>query len=192
MSAIEWVAAALGIACVALVVRRSIWNYAFGISSTALLGFVFFEAKLYSDTLLQIFFVAVNAYGWLNWRRAQADLGDVMVERMSGAARLRWLAWGVLATVVWGWLMHRYTDASYPWPDAGIAIASVIAQTLMARRMVENWILWIAVDIAAIPLYAAKELWVTTGLYAVYLALAIWGLIGWQRARRAVASPGLA
>lgn len=183
MSAIELVASLLGLVCVVLVVRRSIANYAFGIASTALFAGVFFDQKLYSDALLQLFFVVINAYGWINWRRAQLELGDVRVESMRRAARLAWGFGGLAATIAWGSLMHRFTDASYPFADAAIAIASVIAQLLMARRAWENWLIWIAVDVASIPLYLAKELWVTAALYAVYLALALWGYVDWRRVR---------
>jgi nicotinamide mononucleotide transporter len=186
MSWIEWTAALLGIVCVALGALRSIWNYAFGIASVALLGFVFFEAKLYSDALLQIFFIAANCYGLANWLRSKADSGDVIVETMSMASRLTWTLGSIAAIGSWGWLMHRYTDASYPWPDAAIAITSVVAQILMAQRKFENWILWIAVDIASIPLYAAKALWVPLALYVVYLGLAIWGFMDWYKARRTI------
>lgn len=185
MSWAEALAALLGLVCVALVVRRSMWNYAFGIASTALLCGVFFDARLYSDALLQIFFVVVNLYGWRNWRRVRTTEGDVLVEGLAPRARWFCAVGSVAATLVWGGLMHRYTDASYPWPDAGIAIVSVVAQILMARRAIENWVLWIAVDIASIPLYAAKGLWLTTALYAVYLAMAIWGYLDWHRVRRA-------
>lgn len=184
MSSVEWLAALLGVICVALVVRRSIWNFAFGIASTALYVGVFVDAKLYSDALLQIFFVVVNGYGWLSWRRAQAKLGDVVVETMGVAARVGWLGGIALATLCWGWLMHRFTDAAYPWIDAGVAITSVAAQILMARRKLENWMLWIAIDIVAIPLFASRGLWVTSGLYALYLIMSVTGLIGWRRALR--------
>lgn len=186
MSAVEAIAAALGLVCVALVVRRSMWNYAFGIASTALYIAVFHHARLYSDALLQIFFVVVNAYGWINWRGARRRLGDIAVETMTPAARAATLAACAAATLAWGWLMHRYTDASYPWPDAAIAITSIAAQILMAQRRLENWVLWIAVDVAAIPLFLAKGLWVTAALYALYLALAVSGLIEWRRVWRAV------
>lgn len=182
MSPIEWLAALLGVICVALVVRRSIWNYVFGIASTALYGSVFFEAKLYSDALLQLFFVVVNGYGWLNWRRAQAELGDVVVETVATSARIWWLAGIAAATIGWGWLMEHFTDAAHPYIDGGVAIASVAAQILMAQRKLENWILWIAVDIVAIPLFASRGLWVTSGLYTLYLILSVIGLIGWRRA----------
>ncbi len=82
--------------------------------------------------------------------------------------------------------MHRFTDASYPWWDAGVAAMSVVAQILLIRRYVENWWLWIAVDVVAIGLYAAKGLWPTMILYSIFLLLAFWGLLQWNRARRAV------
>lgn len=189
---LELVAAVLGVICVALVVRRSVWNYPFGVASVALYCVVFARAKLYSDALLQIFFVVVNLYGWWSWTRHRAAAGEVVVERLSARARVRWAAGCAAATLGWGALMHRYTDAAYPWPDAGVAIVSVAAQVLMARRKWENWLLWIGVDLAAVPLYAAKQLGVTTLLYLLYLALAVWGLANWTRVARRAPGPAVA
>jgi nicotinamide mononucleotide transporter len=90
----------------------------------------------------------------------------------------------VLAIALWGWGMHRFTDAAFPWWDASVAILSVAAQILMSRRLLENWVLWIAVDLLAIGLYAAKGLQATAWLYAIFLVLAIWGLIDWRGAER--------
>jgi nicotinamide mononucleotide transporter len=186
MSWIEIVAALIGLLCVALGAARSIWTYPTGIASVAMFGAVFFAARLYSDALLQGFFVAANLYGWLNWQRSREQSGDVVVETMSIGARSRWAAGCLVAMLGWGWLMHAQTDASYPWADAGIAIVSVAAQILMARRAWENWVLWIGVDLASLPLYLAKQLWVTAALYAAYLVLAVWGLMQWRRAQRQV------
>ena len=185
MSPIELTAAALGLANIVLVVRRSVWNYPFALAMVSLYGVVFFEAKLYSDALLQLFFFVVNLYGWWNWSRSRAEQGEVRVERLSGGARLAWVAAVAGATAGWGWLMHRHTDAAYPWWDAGIAMLSVAGQILLSRRYWENWALWIAVDLLAIPLYAVRDLWATSALYAVFLAMSVWGLIGWRRAMRA-------
>jgi nicotinamide mononucleotide transporter len=184
MGAIEIVAALLGLVNVTLVVRRSVWNYPFGIAMVALYFFVFLDAKLYSDALLQLFFLVVQFYGWWNWQRSRAQAGEVVVLRLGGAERAAWLAGVAVATAGWGLLMHRLTDAAYPWWDAGVAMMSIAAQILMSRRYVENWVLWIAVDLVAIPLYAARGLWLTSGLYVVFLALACWGLVDWWRRRR--------
>ena len=184
MSPIEAFAFILGVINVALVVRRSIWNYPFGIAMVALYAWIFTGAKLYSDALLQVFFFIVQIYGWWAWARAKAATGDVAVERLDLRGQLAWLSGIVIATACWGWLMHRYTDAVFPWWDAGIAMASVAAQILMSRRFIENWWLWIAVDVAAIGLYAARDLWLTSVLYAIFLGLSIWGVMDWKRAAK--------
>lgn len=180
---VEPLAAALVVANVALVARRNIGNYPVALVAVALYAWVFAGARLYSDALLQGFFFAANLYGWTNWARSRAQAGEVVVEGMAPAVRAIWLGGGVLTCLLWGMLMHRYTDAAYPWWDAGIAIASVAAQVLQARRAIESWWVWIAVDVASIPLYAAKGLWFTCALYGVLLVLSVYGLIGWQRAR---------
>jgi nicotinamide mononucleotide transporter len=184
MSPIEIAAFVLGLVNVTLIVRRSLWNYPFGLLMVALYGWIFFGAKLYSDAILQVFFFVVQVYGWGNWSRSAATLGEVRVERMSFAARVRWLAGSMAAIAIWGWGMHRFTDAAFPWWDAAVAMLSVAAQILMSRRLIENWALWIAVDVLAIGLYAAKDLWLTALLYAIFLFLAIWGLIGWHATER--------
>lgn len=184
MSLLEWLATLLGIACVALAAVRNVWTFPTGIASVALLGAVVFDARLYSDAALQAFFVGANLYGWVQWSRARGTLGDVVVERMTLGSRLRWTVGTVVAGAGWALMMHRYTNASHPYWDASIAAVSVAAQILMARRKIENWWLWIAVDVASVPLYLTKGLHLFAGLYLVYLALAIGGLLSWRAARR--------
>ncbi len=182
MNTIEALAAALVILNVALVAGRSLWNYPVALVAVAIYAAVFFEARLYSDALLQGFFFAANVYGWANWSRSQQAAGEVVVGTLDPWTRMRWLGSGTAAWLVWSALMHRYTDAAYPWWDGGIAIASVAAQILQARRAIESWWVWIAVDVASVPLYLAKGLWFTAGLYTVLLTLAVYGLLDWQRA----------
>ncbi|WP_375273246.1 nicotinamide riboside transporter PnuC [Sphingomonas sp.] len=184
MASIEWIATVLGLACVALAARRSVWTFPAGIASVALLGMVVFQARLYSDALLQAFFVAANIYGWRNWSRSNAATGTVRVTRMDASERLRWTAVTLAASLGWAAFVHRFTDASYPLWDALIAGTSVAAQLLMARRRIEHWWLWIAVDLASVPLYLAKGLHLFAALYLLYLALSVWGLIDWRRAER--------
>ncbi|KQS04366.1 nicotinamide mononucleotide transporter [Sphingomonas sp. Leaf357] len=184
MSLVEILASLLIVVNVVLVARRSVWNYAFAIAGVAIYGWIFFEAKLYSDMLLQGFFLIVNLYGWRHWARGIAEAGEVRVGRLTVAARMLWLAAILVATFVWGGLMHRFTDASYPFVDAGVAMASVAAQILLSRQKLENWILWIAVDAVAVCLYVAKDLWPTAILYILLLAISVWGLIDWRKSER--------
>jgi nicotinamide mononucleotide transporter len=185
MTHLEIVAVVLGVCNIALLVRRSIWNYPFGIAMVALYFLIFREAKLYSDMLLQIFFLAVQAWGWWAWARAGGLDGPVHVRRLDARQRWLWLAAVAVLTLLWGEAMDRWTDAAQPHWDAAVAMGSVAAQILLTQRRIENWIGWIVVDIVAIGLYANRELWLTSGLYALFLVMSIMGLIEWRRAERA-------
>lgn len=187
MNGLEIVAASLGLINIVLVVRRSVWNFPSGLAMVTIYAWIFSrpDVRLYSDALLQFFFFAVQLYGWWNWSRSQSESGEVAVQSLAPAHRLSWIAGITVATLGWGALMHTYTDASLPWWDAFIAMTSVSAQLLMARRFVENWILWIAVDLVAIGVYAAKDLMLTAMLYFVFLVISAIGLASWHKARRA-------
>ena len=182
MSPIEIVAVLLGIANILLIIRRSVWNYPFGIAMVTLYFFIYRDAKLYSDAGLQIFFVAVNLYGWWSWSRNQAETGEVGIQRLGTEGLLAWIAGSVIATAVWGLVMSHYTDASFPFWDAGVAMLSVAAQILMTRRYLENWWWWIVVNAISIPLYLVKNLHLTAGLYVLFLLLAAAGLVQWRKA----------
>jgi len=181
MSAIEIVAAALGLANVLLIVRRSIWNYPFGLAMVALYAWVFFDARLYSDAALQVFFFVVQIYGWWNWTRARGGDGLVRVGVLSNAGRLIWCGVITAATVAEGWYLAHYTSDSAPWMDANTTAMSVVAQYLLSVRRIENWVLWLVTDIVQIGLYAWKGLYPTTLLYALFLVISIFGFFVWRR-----------
>lgn len=185
MSPIEIAAAVLGLVTVTLVVRRSLWNYPFALVMVSLYGWIFFQEKLYSDALLQIFFILVNLYGWANWARSKARTGDVRVEILSHRARQMWLLVCGALVIGWGTMMQRYTDAHFVWWDGTIAMLSVVAQYLQSRRYLDSWALWIVVDLLAVPLFALKGLWLTAGLYTIFLSLCVWGMSDWAKARKA-------
>ena len=191
MNWLEILAVALGIANIVLLVRRSIWNFPFGMAMVALYAVIFYEAKLYSEAGLQVFFFAVQAYGWWLWARAGGLEQAVEVHWMGWPARLGWLFGIALVTGALGTLMHRLTDAVMPYPDAAITAASIAAQFLLSFRRIENWVLWIAIDVGAIALYIARDLQLTAGLYGVFLVLSVLGLREWMRAEQAAgrASP---
>ena len=189
MSHIETVAVLLVLINIVLVVRRSLWNYPFGLAMVTLYTFLFFGEKLYSDTLLQIFFFIVQLYGWWNWLRGRDSGGAVIVRRRGARAMSLWIAGILMATALWGWLMHRYTDAAFPWWDASVAMTSIAAQILLSQRYIENWPLWVLTDALAIGLYHAKGLELTAGLYGVFMLVSLWGWREWVVARRAYAEP---
>lgn len=181
MSWIELFAAGLGVVNVWLVVRRSVWNYPFGLVMVTLYGFVFFRARLYSDTILQGYFFAVQVFGWWYWLKGRGTDGLVRPEIMTAAGRLGAMAVTLAGAAAGGWFFATYTNAAAPWLDAFIAAASVMAQYLMSLRKIENWAWWIAVDIVAVGVYFWKGLYPTTVLYVIFLGLSITGLISWWR-----------
>ena len=181
MNQIEIAAALLGVANVLLVVRRSLWNYQFGLAMVSLYFFGFWDAKLYSDALLQIFFLVIQLYGLWAWSRADRVDHGVAVRWMAPRSRIHWLAATTLGIALWGSGMARWTDAVAPFADAAIAGLSVSAQILQSLRRVESWVLWITVDVLAVGLFAWRGLGVTAALYALFLVLAITGLVQWQR-----------
>ena len=185
MGGIEIAAALVGVIIVMLVVRRSTWNYPFGIAMVSLYFFVFRDAKLYSDALLQIFFLLIQIYGWWAWAHADRVDHGVTVGWMRWKQRILWLAGMAVAILVWSAGMARYTDAVAPLADGTIAGLSVAAQILQSFRRVESWVLWIAVDALAVGLFAWRGLWVTSALYCLFLVLATIGFIEWRRKAQA-------
>jgi nicotinamide mononucleotide transporter len=179
MSPLEIVAALLGLVTVALVVRRSVWNYPFALVMVLLYFFVFFDAKLYSDALLQVFFFAINAYGWWAWSRAPHIDDGVAVGFLDDRARWVWLAATIAGSGLLGWAMATYTNASAPYVDAAVAGSSVAAQLLQSLRRIESWLCWIVADLIAVPLYMWKGLMPTATLYMLFLAMAVAGFVAW-------------
>jgi nicotinamide mononucleotide transporter len=184
MNPLEIIAVALGIANVGLLVRRSIWNYPFGMAMVALYFVIFREARLYGEAGLQVFFFVVQGWGWWLWARAGGLAQMVAVEWMSWRARITALALVAASSIAIGWTMARFTDAVMPYADAAISGGSVVAQVLLAMRRVENWALWIAIDVLSIRVYLNRALYLTAGLYIVFLVLATAGLLQWARAAR--------
>ena len=188
MRALEWVAAGLGIVNIALLVFRSVWNFAFGIASVAIYIFVFWETRLYAEAGLQVFFVAAQLWGWWLWLKVGGEGAG-----SPGRVPVRWLDWRsrgvwVLVTAALslnlGWVMHRFTDAAMPYADSAIAGASVAAQILLGFRRIENWALWILIDIGAILLYIDRGLYPTAGLYGGMMVMSLFGLKEWVEAQR--------
>jgi nicotinamide mononucleotide transporter len=188
MGPIDIIAALLTLVNVWLVVRRSLWNYPFGLAAVSLSALVFWRERLLSDVLLQGFFFLVQLYGWWVWVRHRAVDGGVAVRWLSVRQRMAGTAVIAALTLGWGALMRQFTDAALPWWDAANLMMSVGAQILMSRRYGENWALWVLVDVNATALYAAKGLVAFTTLYAVLTAMAAWGLVGWRRAGQGVAA----
>ena len=179
---LEWVATGLGLINIALLIFRSQWNFAFAILSVSLYVFIFYESRLYAESGLQVFFILANVWGWTLWRNAAStSINDarVPVRWLDWSSRVVWLVVTAAISLNLGWLLHRYTNAAMPFADSAIAGASVAAQILLGYRRIENWVIWIAVDIAAVLLYIDRGLYPTAGLYGGMLVMSLFGLKEW-------------
>ena len=165
-------------------IRRSIWSYPFGIAMVGLYAVVFFKARLYSDAGLQLFFMAVQIYGWTNWAANRAAKGTVTVRRMTGREIALWIAIVVAATVADYAFLVRHTRDAAPLLDALITAFSIAAQSLLAIRRLESWLAWIIVDVIGIALYLSQSLYTVAGVYLIFLSLSVAGLVAWRRAWR--------
>jgi len=194
VSTLEWIAALAGAVSVYLSARESIWSWPTAIVNVGLYIIVFHRTGLYSDMGLQVVYLVLSIYGWYQWLYGGTNRTELTVSR----ARAReWLIATPIALVFWI-ALARYT-ATLPGValhslDAALATISLVAQWMMTRKIIENWILWIVADIVYVPMYVYKGLPVTAVLYAVFLVLAVIGLRSWWRSYRArpVGEPSLA
>lgn len=143
--------------------------------------FIFYEVKLYSDMLLHVVYVVMQFYGWYYWLYGSKRKDSIPVTRNRLSHNLLLVCLIATLTVSWGYLMARATNAALPYPDAFTTVASLFAQWLLARKKLESWLIWIAVDIVAIGVYTAKDLYLTAGLYAVFLCMASAGYLAWKK-----------
>jgi nicotinamide mononucleotide transporter len=144
---------------------------------------VFYRARLLSDSLLQIFFVAFTLYGWWHWWRGVQEEGEVRVEPLGARAFAVALIAGVAGTFVLGEIA-KHLQAALPWLDAALASFSLVGSWWQARKHIANWWLWIVVNLVYIGEYIYKDLWITAVLYAGLVILAVLGLRDWRRAAR--------
>lgn len=174
----------LGIAGVGLMIRRSLWAFPVGLVAVTVQGVLFYRTRYYADATLQVIFFAALAYGWWHWVRDRGAAPELPVTRLSARALAAIVAAAGVTTVGWAlWLKYR-TDALMPFRDAFIAAFSVAAQWLQARKNLENWPLWVVVNVVAVASYWAGGLYFTAVLYAIYLGLAVSGWVAWARAMR--------
>ena len=180
---LEKIAVACGLANIYLTVRQNIWCWPVGVVMVSLYVYIFFGAKLYSDVLLNVFFLVMQFYGWYHWTRGGVEHSTSLaaVTRLDGKEWVWTAAGTVTGTLTLGTLMRHYTDAALPYPDAFTTTLSVIAQFLLTRKILENWTLWIVADVVYIGVYTIKALYWTAGLYVVFLVLCIQGYRQWSR-----------
>ena len=178
ISWLELVAVVLAVVMVWCNLRVNPLAWPLAIASSALYAVLFLHSKLYGEASLQLVFIAVGCYGWWQWLRGTLASGEPLrVRQLSRAQRWRAAALTLAAWPLLGLLLAHATDSDVPYLDALPTVGSLLGQVLLARQWVDNWPVWVAVNVISVGLFATKGLWLTVALYALFAVLA---LVGWR------------
>jgi nicotinamide mononucleotide transporter len=184
MNLIELVAVVMTLVGIVLTIKERISCWPMAIVGILAYLVVFIRARLYADAALQPIYVVQNIYGWWYWARGgERGHGQAPIVILDWPSRLRWLAGTVAVSLLVGAALARWTNAAAPYADAALSTTSLVANWLLAKKVLENWWLWITVNVGYVILFWRKNLLLSAGLYAVLLALALVGLMEWQRSR---------
>ena len=184
---LEIVAVAISLAMVVYNIREIHWGWPLAIVASLMYFALFWRSKLYGDASLQIFFAVVAFWGWAQWLRGhRADGSSLHVARLTRRGVALTVAACALLWPATGWFLKHYTDTDVPWWDAFPTAASLVGQFLLGRKFIENWAVWIVVNVVSVGLFAYKQLWLTVALYAVFIALSV---VGWREWKTRLPQP---
>ncbi|MBK9108503.1 MAG: nicotinamide mononucleotide transporter [Saprospiraceae bacterium] len=171
--------------------KENILTWPIGLINIITAFFIYYHVRLYSDMFLQIYFICISIYGWLIWNMEHRNAVPLKYLSNQGLALFAFLI--IICTIVLGKFMSHIHEffpsafpepAAYPYSDTLVAVASIIANTLMARRFIESWILWIGVDVICVYLYFQKDIKFIAFEFLIFLILACFGLYNWIQMKR--------
>lgn len=166
-------------------IRQQILLWPMGIISAVLYMAVFYQSKFYADMGLNGYYLAVSVYGWIHWSRAGKEGKETLpVSRISRNTALVLGSLTLIGFLGIGWGLDRFTDSPIPYWDALTTAVSFTATWMLARKILEHWILWIFVDAISIGLYLYRGLYPTLVLFVVYTTMAIIGYLQWKKTIR--------
>ena len=206
----EILAVILALAYLGLAIRQSSWCWPAAIASTSIYIFLMYGAGLYMESALQVFYIVIAVYGWRQWTRGAAS--PLPAESGTGPAAatlhmaddpartgrripLQVSTWPwnyhavavaaiALASAVSGELLARFTDAAFPYADSFTTWGAIVTTWMVARKILENWIYWFVIDSVCVFLYFSRELYLTAGLFVIYLILVVAGYQAWLASMR--------
>lgn len=178
---LELVSFLLAMITVALNIRQNPWAWLFSIVSSALYAVVFFGSKLYGDMSLQFVFIAISAWGWYQWLHGGNEQQVLKASRLPVSGWVASLVAWLIGFAVISLFLRAYTDTDVPYMDGFLTAGSLLGQLLLSRKKLENWHVWIIVDLLYIGLYAYKNLILTAVLYGIFVIMAAVGLHIWKK-----------
>lgn len=179
---LETPAVIFGLLNIYLAARASILNWLFGIFSICLYAVIFFQVKLYADMSLNVIFLLLQFYGWHEWLHGGEKRSELLVTRASTTIYMIAMTATAILFAIIAYILGHYTDSTTVYFDSFTTALSLVAQWMMTRKWIENWWLWIVVDIISVKMYLIKHLNLTAGLYAIFLGLCVMGYFTWRKA----------
>ncbi len=181
MQIIEFFALVFGIIAVYFNTKEIVWGWPTGIVGVVLSGIVFYDARLYADLSLHVIYFVLGFYGWYEWLYGGKNKSELAVSTLSYTSIFLLSIIGVAGTLLIGYFFDQYTDADLAYWDAFTTSFSLVGQYMLARKKIENWILWLVVDLVASGIYLYKGLYMLALLYFLYLGLATYGYLNWKK-----------
>lgn len=184
MSPLEIFAVIISIIGVALTIRRNMWCWLFNFVAFVLYAYLFFEFKLYGETILQLFFMGMNFYGFYHWLKGKQQDHEIRIEPIAVKTVILQMALAAVGGLVFGLSLHYFTDAALPMLDSQLAAFSLLATYWTSRKHIATWILWVFVDIVYVGMFIYKDLFLTAGLYAAFVGMAAFGWWQWEQVKK--------
>lgn len=170
-----------------LAARASMWNWLFGIFAVILYGFIFYQTRLYGDMTLQAVYLFFQFYGWYEWKRGGPHATLLSITRMPKKQYYILTPILCILYIAFYFILSHYTNSTTPYVDAFTTALALIAQWMMCKKWLENWILWIVMDVISLYMYTYKHLYLTTALYAIFIVLCVMGYREWKKSLEVVA-----
>jgi len=180
---IELLGAILGFIYIFFSIRQSIWTWPIGLLTSAFYVWIFFSSKLYADMGLQIYYVIISIYGWYEWLKGKASGSSdkLTISRLTLKLSKTLFIIGLIILLIMWYILRNYTDSPVPFADSLATSLSIIATWMLARKILDHWIVWIFVDAFSIGLFWYKELYPTVILFIIYTIMAVAGFIEWNK-----------
>lgn len=185
LSAFEIAALLLAVAYLLLAIRQNIWCWLCAAISTAIYVYLFFSARLYMESALNVFYFGMAIYGWHSWRSGVGDIAELPVTVWPARVHVVAIAAIMLLSAGSGALLDAQTDAAFPYIDSLTTFSAVWATFLVARKVLENWWYWLIIDAVSVVIYWLRDLQFTSLLFAAYVIMIPFGLVAWTRSYRA-------
>jgi len=186
--ALEIIGTIVGLVYLWLEYRASIYLWIASVIMPAIYIFVYYEAGLYADFGINIYYLGAAVYGWMVWKFGKRPIDEEELPITCMPFR-SWFKAGVVfvaAQFVIAWLLINYTDSNVPWWDAFTTALSIVGMWMLARKYLEQWWVWMLVDVVCVGLYIYKELYFTSVLYALYAIISVFGWLNWKKLMKAV------